>query len=791
MIISPYNSALPFALTTMTPLPTRAGQQRSRRGVAVAVSLVLLAGSALTGYQIVRGKGHLRHLVAAAYRRVRSADQERIHAAQISPLTVSRPKAPLVIFSDSLGDGWQNWSWASVDLAVTGPVESGKAAIRMTPDNWKAVYLHHESLGTDGYGSLQFSLRVPTGTASLRVCAVDSSGAFTKGVLLAPYLTDQMGKAGWGVVRIPLADLGVAKSGGIITGIIVQAEGGERQPDVFLDSISLLPETNRAAQPSSLTVPVTVDTESDRHPISSFIYGMAFAPPDYVRDLRLGLNRWGGNDKTRYNWVHGNTCNAARDWNFANRVAVDAPGLPDAPSSAADQFVRQNTSRGSATLLTVPTIGWVARDTDNSHASKNVPDNSGEGKDGKSDGAIAGYDPFANRGATSVASFARKNRPFTLNPTRASAESGVYQDEWVYHLTQTFGTADKGGVKLYAMDNEPDLWDHTHTDVHPALMGYDDLFAQFLEYARAVKAVDSAAKITGPVSWGWTGYQYSPLDRGTDNYHTYADRKNHGDEPFLLWFLKKVHAADSAKGMSRSLDVLDVHYYPQASGLYNGTGTDAATFKRRIRATRSLWDPTYTDESWINKPISLIPLLKGWISQGYPGTKIGISEWNFGGDKDISGALAIGETLGIYGREDVYLANYWAYPPKDSPGYLAFKMLRNVNGQGQGFGDLSCRAQSGKPELVSSYAAVDTKTKSLTLLLINKMPDTTVLVPLALGKTMGIAPARQGALIWRIDAAAPQKLTACRPDDVWASGSNQVKLPPYSLTLIRFAGTSR
>ncbi len=64
------------------------------------------------------------------------------------------------------------------------------------------------------------------------------------------------------------------------------------------------------------------------------------------------------------------------------------------------------------------------------------------------------------------------------------------------------------------MDNEPDLWDSTHTDVHPARMGDDDLLRTFLDYAAAVKAVDPDAQVTGPVSWGWTGYEYSPLDRG-------------------------------------------------------------------------------------------------------------------------------------------------------------------------------------------------------------------------------------------------------------------------------------
>ena len=207
----------------------------------------------------------------------------------------------------------------------------------------------------------------------------------------------------------------------------------------------------------------------------------------------------------------------------------------------------------------MPTLGWVAKDTDNNHASVNVPDANSEGN----------YDPAGNRSLTSVRSIARKNAPFTLAPTLAGGV--VYQDEWINYLKTKFGSASHGGVQFFAMDNEPDLWDVTHTDVHPARMGYDDVLSNFLDYASAVKAVDPSAYVTGPVSWGWTGYNFSALDRGGDNYHTFADRTRHGGDPFLLWFLKGVHAHDVQAG-KRTLDVLDVHYYPAGERPIQRTG---------------------------------------------------------------------------------------------------------------------------------------------------------------------------------------------------------------------------
>src|SRR5204862_70297 len=151
---------------------------------------------------------------------------------------------------------------------------------------------------------------------------------------------------GWSVARIPLTDLGAASFGGIISGVAFLAASADKQADIFLDDITLQPA--RVIQPA-LTVSINVTAE--RHPISPYVYGMAWAPTEYLTDLHLGLNRWGGNPVSRYNWVHGNACNAARDWEWRNRWVLDS-SIPPAPSSAADRFVAENRSAGTASLLT-------------------------------------------------------------------------------------------------------------------------------------------------------------------------------------------------------------------------------------------------------------------------------------------------------------------------------------------------------------------------------------------------------------------------------------------------------
>ncbi len=512
--------------------------------------------------------------------------------------------------------------------------------------------------------------------------------------------------------------------------------------------------------------------------INPMIYGMAPPSPEHFRQLRVPLSRWGGNPNTRYNWERGNCWNAARDWKFAN-VNYASSGPPDnLPSGCADNHVRTALSYKAQVLLTIPTMGWVARDSDNRHASVGVPAQGGPPIAPGSE-AIAGYDPAQNRKLVSVRSLPRKPGAFADPPELK--DDVVYQDEWVAHLTRTFGNAAKGGVRYYAMDNEPDLWDTTHTDMHPVQADYEELLQTFLTYADAVKDADAGAQITGPVSWGWSGYFYSPRDRGSDTYATHADRRAHGNQPFLPWFLRQVAAHDRKIGR-RTLDVLDVHFYPQAEGVYAGK-TDDATNALRLRSTRALWDATYHDESWIDAPVQLLPRLHQWIDSCYPGTRLALTEWNWGAETTLNGGLAVGDVLGILGRERVDMACYWTAPPVNSPAFFAYKLYRNADGKGNGFGDTALSALSDAPDVVSSYAARDSLTGTATIMLINKGAERNVSVKLH-GERGQAAPQR--AQVWRYDGANLKSIVQY-PDITLSAGETYLTLPPSSLTLLRCA----
>jgi len=150
----------------------------------------------------------------------------------------------------------------------------------------------------------------------------------------------------------------------------------------------------------------------------------------------------------------------------------------------------------------------------------------------------------------------------------------------------------------------------------------------------------------------------------------------------------------------------------------------AATQATRLRSTRSLWDPTYADESWIAQVIDgpyvrLIPRMRDWVNTNYPGTKLAVTEYNWGAPESINGALAQADVLGIFGREGLDLATMWSPPASAQPGAFAFRMYRNYDGAGSQFGQTSVSAASANQDNVAIYAAVRSDGK-LTVMLINK-----------------------------------------------------------------------
>ncbi|MBB6051631.1 glycoside hydrolase family 44 protein [Armatimonas rosea] len=756
-----------------------AQKQRLRRErIAFAVlgsvgSVAVLAG--VWGIKRVKEAGGLRESAKGLVKSF--ATTTGIGPKGLIPVApTERADEPIVVYRDGMGEGWDDWSWATRDKASAAMAANGINGIAMTLKGSEGLYFHHTAFPADGYGSLEFLYKGAPDTVMATV--FDEYAKPRRQLKLGSYVVNgAVGlKDGWQKISIPLKAMGVGV-GDKISGVVLQCAMPSASGQVGFDDISLMPDTSLPEAPKALTIPVAVDTQAGKHAISPTIYGVAHASKQEAEALGATLNRWGGNPNSRHNWVS-NLWNSGSDWEFRNH-AGEKPQTK--AGGAADAFVQDNRALGITSYMTVPTLGWVAKNGNIQVKSENVPWNTGPGVSG-CDGPIAGYDPTENRNRTSVRSVARKNKPFELYPAPGDT---VYQDEWINHLVKLHGNGAGSGVKYYAMDNEPDLWSHTHRDVHPAQMGYDDTFKNFTDYATAVKAVDPTALVAGPAVSGWISYFYSALDRGTDDFRTGADRRAHGDTPFIPWFLQQAKAFDAKRG-KRTLDVLDIHYYPQGENIYSDA-KDPALRALRIRSVRSLWDKDYRDESWIantgdGPSVRLIPRMKDWIAQCYPGTKLAIGEWSFGAEGDISGGLAAAEALGVFGREGVDVACFWTRPKLFTPAAAAFQLFRRPEPGQAGFGDRGCQSTYGQGERLAVFSATESKTGALTLVLINKTPKATITVPLSITGHDGGA-----SRLWRFSAEKPNQLSAEVGPKV-SGGKASISLPPYSATLVRIGG---
>ena len=284
------------------------------------------------------------------------------------------------------------------------------------------------------------------------------------------------------------------------------------------------------------------------------------------------------------------------------------------------------------------------------------------------------------------------------NPNDANVPSNsLFQQGWVQHLVSRWGTNANGGLRYYILDNEPSIWHSTHRDVHPTGATMDEIKNKILDYAGKIKTVDPSALVVGPEEWGWSGYLFSGYDQqygSTHGWSSLPDRNNHGGADYLPWLLDQLRQNNTATGKCL-LDIFTVHYYPQGGEFSDDVSS--AMQLRRNRSTRSLWDPNYVDESWINDRVQLIRRVKNWVNTFYPGTQVGITEYNWGGENHINGATAQADILGIFGREGLDIAARWTTPASSTPTYKAMKMYRNYDGNKSAFGDTSVAATMSNP----------------------------------------------------------------------------------------------
>jgi uncharacterized protein (TIGR03437 family) len=561
---------------------------------------------------------------------------------------------------------------------------------------------------------------------------------------------------------------------------------------------------------------LSVDANAGRHAISPDIYGINFywdlgsgnTPQSAALaaaaalDIRATGRRWGGNSTSTYHWKF-DVDNLDADWFYEvlPDTSVNAAKLPD--GSSFNQFADQVRVSGGKIVGTIPVLGWLPNGRKEmcsfdirTYGSQCKVDPYAQYHTAKCGNGIV-YDPAC--GDSSVNDGKGPKNPVYIknDPTDAYAQSDeTLQADWVRYAVSRYGKANQGGVAIWCLDNEPIWWDTMHRDIHPDPYTYDEVLALDIKYAEAIKQGDATALVSGPVGDNWASLWFSKKDivagQARGNYWSNAvDRNAHSGVAFLPWYLQQMRNYEQQHGV-RLLDYLDQHAYLAPANVAFSSAGSAATQALRLDSTRVFWDPAYvvTGDYWIKDvenngiPVAprFIPRLREMVAQNYPGTKMALTEYNWGALDNINGALAQADLLGIFGREGLDAANLWGPPKPTDPGALAFKIYRNYDGIGGTFGETGVQATSADQGKLALYAAVRSDL-NLTLIAVNKTADD-------LSSLVSLANFSPGAAakVWQYSAAQPSAIVA-QPDVPVSGHSIGMVFPANSITLLAIPPT--
>ena len=458
---------------------------------------------------------------------------------------------------------------------------------------------------------------------------------------------------------------------------------------MLVPSSSLLPVTAADAY----NMAINIDLGGERKEISPYIYGVnEYGNQSVLKSLNVNAIREGGNRMTGYNWEN-NASNAGSDWKHSSDNNLSDS---DAPADCVQTVSKEAADNGIAyKLATVQLAGYVAAD-----------------KKGTVTEAEAAPSERWNEVVFT------KGAPFADTPDLTDGK--VYMDEYVNYIVGKLGDSQSAtGIQGYSLDNEPALWNDTHSRMHANPITIAEMAEKSIAAAKAVKSVDQNAEIFGPALYGYTAFDHLDDDENSDEWEKVKEAN--GYHWYLDCYLDQMKKASEEYG-SRLLDVLDIHYYSESAR--NGAVD-------RLQSVRTLYEKGFSENSWIGQwcmeNVPILPTIQKSIDTYYPDTKLAISEYNFGGG-DMSGTIAQAEALGCYADAGVYFATLW---DGDEYIYSGIRLYTNYDGNNSTFGDTLIPTVTEDVSKSSAYAAVNGKDDGfVTAVVTNKdmnKPETAVI----------------------------------------------------------------
>jgi len=162
-----------------------------------------------------------------------------VFASAAAPLAA----ATVTVYDNALQNGWQDWGWATRNLAQTAVYQSAPKAISWEPDAWAGLYFHNSPDAVANYTAVRFWINGAGGNQAVRL-VIYSNNAEVGSKDLTPLPST------WTQMTVTWADLGVTAAS--FDGIVFQANSGGNQATAYVDDIELV---QAAVQPPG---PVTV-----------------------------------------------------------------------------------------------------------------------------------------------------------------------------------------------------------------------------------------------------------------------------------------------------------------------------------------------------------------------------------------------------------------------------------------------------------------------------------------------------------------------------------------------------
>jgi fibronectin type 3 domain-containing protein len=521
-----------------------------------------------------------------------------------------------------------------------------------------------------------------------------------------------------------------------------------------------------SATPTAPTTPdvtITIDP-TKTHPISPYVYGMNFYSPS-TGPAHITFDRAGGNRWTAYNWET-NASNAGSDYLYENDAYLSSSTTP---AEAVRAFIAGDQSNGLASLVTFQLQGLVSGDESGPVSVTNPPD-------------LTRFKQVVYKKSTQSAV------PFTLTPPTTDAY--VYMDEFLWALDQKFSGQSIFGATptthpvFVQLDNEPELWNSTHLEVQGSTaITSSNYIAKTISLTQALKDQFPNLIIFGPVHYGFEGIY---------NWQGELSATPSGNNWFPDKYLPAIKTASTTYGKPL-VDVYDFHWYSEATDgttrvtNLSGPTLTPAQVQAIVQSPRSLWDTTYSENSWITNsvlggPIYILGRLQSKIAAENPGMKLSITEYNNGGGLHIAGTLAQADNLGIFGAQNLFAANLWPLSNNEPYIFAGFRAFRDFDSANSSFGDTSLQATSSNIANVAVYASTDSTTPGrVVFVAINR--STSAQVTAITGQ-----PLAGTAHLYQITATSAQSQSPIQPIPAGtqpASGSTlTATLPPQSVTTI-------